>query len=114
MQDAFAKLTESFQKKIKEQANAQEDALLSLKEQLSLVGAHAAAGKEPLSNAIGDAGHYKSDLPLSSGRSHGILAQMQMKEDFGSIERQKLSTVQFGQMMEGDQGLSQRSDRERH
>lgn len=54
---------------------------------MQIAGAQATGSKEPLRNAIGDAGHYQSDLPLSSGRNHGILAQIQMKEDFGSIER---------------------------
>lgn len=34
VQDAFAKLTESFQKKIRDQGNAQEEAILQLREQM--------------------------------------------------------------------------------
>jgi hypothetical protein len=58
VQDAFAKLTESFQKKIKEQATIQEEAMVNLKYALSTAGERTAAtDKRPLSSAIGDAMH---------------------------------------------------------
>lgn len=105
VQDAFAKLTESFQKKIKEQATAQESAIVALKEQLDVVRGRALE-KDPLSSAIGDPALRNSDLPLS-GRTSDRLARM--KED---LDRQRLQNAQFGQIGDGDQGLSHRSDRD--
>ena len=109
VQDAFAKLTESFQKKIKDQSLDFEEGLAALRNQLNMaLKDRDLKLDEPLSKAIDGAARYHTELPQPASWTGATLGNTgPSNDDFGSIERQKASTLKYGRSIETEKSLSQ-------